>query len=379
MKASRRRIGVLVLVAFILAGLSLACSVGQAVVGRSRSGVAPTPTRTPRPTFTPLPGLGTPAGADGQRPIRGELPPGVVIAAPTASMPTASAVITSATTPGTVHVVLYATETPTISPTPGPTMPPTATPEATPDVETNRPTRVAGPRPLPTPFVVVDTDSLRGRRGPDIAFPPVGQALRGTELMVLGKSPANDWWWVCCLANQPVWVPATQVTANGPLEAVPVLTPAPTPSPTPVPPPTLTPTPTLTPLPPFDIARGPEFPIKVDTGILTIWVKVYEGSGNYEKPLPDYILKVFRNGVDVSDNRRSMGDRFDEIASGSGPSRTIYYLYNLKFEMYNAGEADWEIYLARPGGIRVSPITRFTTMGDSYRNLVVYIAYWLAR
>mgnify|MGYP005865359261 FL=1 len=47
--------------------------------------------------------------------------------------------------------------------------------------------------------------------------------------------------------------------------------------------------------------------------------------------------------------------------------------------MLNAGEADWEIYLARPGGLRVSPITRFTTMGDSYRNLVVYIAYWLAR
>ena len=74
-----------------------------------------------------------------------------------------------------------------------------------------------------------------------------------------------------------------------------------------------------------------------------------------------------------------MGDRFDEIVSGSGATRTIYYLYNLKFELRNAGEADWEIYLARPGGIRVSPITSFTTKGNSYRNLVVYIAYWLAR
>lgn len=374
MKASCRRIGILLLVAFALAGLSLACSAGQAIVGRPRAAAAPTATKTPRPTFTPLPGLGTPAGANAPLPIRGELPPGVIVEASTAP-----AVITPAATFGAVSVVLYATETPTISPTPGPTAPPTASPEATPDVETNRPTRVTGPRPRPTPFVVVNADSLRGRRGPDVAFPAVGQALRGAELMILGKTSAEDWWWVCCLANQPVWVPADQVTANGPLEAVPVLTPAPTPSPTPVPPPTLTPTPTPTPLPPFDIARGPEFPIKVDTGILTIWVKVYEGSGNYEKPLPDYILKVFRNGVDVSSDRRSMGDRFDEIASGSGASRTIHYLYNLKFEMYNAGEADWEIYLARPGGIRVSPITRFTTMGDSYRNLVVYIAYWLAR
>ena len=53
--------------------------------------------------------------------------------------------------------------------------------------------------------------------------------------------------------------------------------------------------------------------------------------------------------------------------------------YNLKFEMYNAGEADWVIYLAKPGGFRMSPITEFTTKGDSYRNQVVYIAYRLAR
>jgi hypothetical protein len=53
--------------------------------------------------------------------------------------------------------------------------------------------------------------------------------------------------------------------------------------------------------------------------------------------------------------------------------------YNLKFEMNNAGEAKWRIYLAKPDGYRVSPISEFTTLGDSYRNLVVYIAYRLAR
>jgi hypothetical protein len=86
-------------------------------------------------------------------------------------------------------------------------------------------------------------------------------------------------------------------------------------------------------------------------------------------------LKVARDGVDVSDNLQSFDDRaFDKTNPSEGG-----YEYNLKFEKYGAGEADWEIYLARPGGFRVSPVTKFTTKGDSYRNLVVYIAYFLAR
>jgi hypothetical protein len=366
----------LLLSVVVLMGVSLACSVGQTVVGRQQPVGAPTATKTPRPTFTPWPGLLTPLPATPLA-IRGELPPGVTVQPPAAS----SVVTNSANVPaGSISVVLYATETPTISPTPGPTLPPTLTPAATTDVETNRPTRVAGPRPLPTPFVLVNADSIDGQRGPGSTFPQVGQALQGAELMILGKTPAGDWWWVCCMANQPVWVAASQVTANGPLETVPVLTPAPTPVPTPVPPPPPTPTIAPTPQPPFDVARGPEFPIQIDTGILTIWAKIYEGSGTYEKPLPGYVLKVTRDGVDVSSNRQSMGERFDEIVQGiGGPSQVIQYVYNLKFEIVNAGEADWEIFLARPGGARVSPVTKFTTKGDSYRNLVIYIAYWLAR
>jgi len=376
---ANRRVWPLLFCLIVLMAASLACSVGQAVVGRPAPAAVRTATKTPRPTFTPLPGLLTPQTVAAPQPIRGELPPGVTVAAPTAASVMTSSV---AAVGGAVSVVLFATDTPTISPTPGPTLPPAAatpTPEATRDVETNRPARITGPRPLPTPFVVVKEDSISGRRGPGATFPQVGQVLTGTELMILGKTPAGDWWWVCCMANQPVWAPADQVTANGPLEAVPVLTPAPTPAPTPVPPPPPTPTTAPTPLPPFDIARGPEFPFLVENGILTIWAKIYEGSGSYENPLGGYILKVTRDGVDVSSDHQSMGNRFDEIATGVYPYRVIQYLYNLKFEMYNAGQADWEIYLARPGGLRMSPITRFTTKGDSSQNLVVYIAYWLAR
>ncbi len=371
--AEQRPTWLLFLVALVLLALSTACSLGQAVVGSSQALAAATATKTPQPTFTPLPLIAPTAAV---LPIRGELPPGVTVPAPT---PTVAISDTFDLSLGKIHVVLYATATPGPPPTAGPTVLSTATPEPTLDVETNRPTRPAGPRPLPTPFIVVHVEVLNGRRGPALTFPQIGQVERGAELMILGKTAVGDWWWVCCMANQPVWVPADAVTANGPLNAIPVLTPAATPTTTPVPTPVPTPTPRPTPLPPFDIARGPEFPIQVNNNILTIWAKIYEGSGDYEKPLGGYVLKVFRDGVDVSTDRRSMGDRFDEIVSVSGTVRTVQYVYNLKFELRDAGEADWEIYLARPGGLRVSPITRFTTKGASNRNLVVFVAYWLAR
>jgi len=139
--------------------------------------------------------------------------------------------------------------------------------------------------------------------------------------------------------------------------------------------PIATPQPAGPPLPPFDIARGPEFPIRRDDGLLTIWVKVYEGPADNQRPLGGFTLKVFRDGVDVSDNILSFDDRpFDKTTPNQGA-----YEYNLKYEMYGAAEADWEIYLTRPGAGRMSPVTKFTTKGDSYRNLVVFIAYLLAR
>jgi hypothetical protein len=369
--------GILLLCSAVFIVVGLSCSVGETLVGRSTV-AAPTATKTPRPTFTPLP-----AAAGAQRPtpelaVRGVLPPGVTVAAP--GGPAAPAVAAANGQPaaaegnaGRTSLVLIATLTPPPSPTPLPTGMPTATPTRTPDVETNRPTRVIGPRPYPTPYVVVTADAANGRRGPGATFELLGQAQRDDELMILARTPNSDWWQVCCISNQPAWVAADSVSPKGPLEEVPVLTPAPTPPPTPIPPPPPTATRAPTPLPPFDIARGPEFPIKRDTGVLTIWVKVYEGPWDNQKALPGYVLVVFRNNVEVSDFVQSHGPPFDNTKPEGS------FDYNLKFEMNHAGEADWRIYLARPGGYRVSPIKEFTTKGDSYRNLVVFVAYWLAR
>ena len=209
------------LVAMLLLALaSLACSVGETLVGRS-AGVVPTPTKTPRPTFTPLPTLVT--GASTVMPgVRGVLPPGVTVQPSNAegsSAPIAVSTAISGTqgsvTDGAINIVLYATETPPPSPTPEPAGP---TPEPTQDFETNRPTREGGPRPLPTPYPIVKSATINGRRGPGATFERIGQAKKGDELMIIGRTPDGAWWQVCCLANQPVWVSADLVEAKGPID-----------------------------------------------------------------------------------------------------------------------------------------------------------------
>jgi hypothetical protein len=371
-----------ILIAGALLGLaSLACSVGQTLVGQP--GAGPTPTKTKQPTFTPLPGarqIATPAAL-----VRGALPPGVTVEAP-GSVPGASGSL-SGTLPltpsaagGDTTLVLFATPTGPPSPTPEPTATPGPTPLPTIDVETNRPTREAGPRAVPTPYVVVNSATLTGRRGPGVSFERLGEAAQGAELMVMARTTDGKWWQVCCMANQPVWVSADLVTAKGPVEAVPAVAPAPTPKPAPRPAPTATPPPAPTPLPPFDIARGPERYVLRDDGRFILRAKIYEGTSPYEKLLPGYVVKVFRDGVDVTALNEASGyltsrDMVDYTNFGM----TGNYEYNYKFEMANGGEADWEIYLAKPDGYPISLRTKFTTKGDLYRNLEVYMAYWLAR
>jgi hypothetical protein len=360
---------------------SLACSVGQTLVGQPEAG--PTATKTKQPTFTPLPGarsFSTPAPL-----IRGELPPGVTVEAPSGN-PVASGQLSGTlglapvTAGGDTSLVLYATPTGPPSPTPEPTATPGPSPSPTVDVETNRPTRAAGPRAVPTPYAVVNAETITGRRGPGLTFERLGEAAKGTELMVMARTTDGKWWQVCCLANQPVWVSADLVTAKGPLDSVPALTPVPTPVPTPRPPPPPTQPPAPTPMPPFDIARGPERYVPRDDGRLVLRAKVFEGTSPYEKPLPGYVVKVFRDGVEVTQLNEAIGylssrDVWDYTNFG----KTGDYQYNYKFEMAGGGEANWKIYLAKPDGYRVSPITEFATTGDMYRDLEVYIAYWLAR
>ncbi len=254
------------------------------------------------------------------------------------------------------------TAVPTVTPTPSVT--PTATPTQT-------------PTPYPTPYAVVKGDVVRGWRGPDPSFDLLGSAQAGKEMVVLGRTPDSSWLRICCIANQPAWVRSDTVVVKGVLDTVKPISPPSTPTAVPTATRTATPLPTPTRKPPFDIARGPEFPFRVDTGVLTIFAKVYEGPKDNEKPVGGYMLRVLRDGVDVSQPEQLSHNKAAEFET-TGKEQGGY-LVNLKYEMRGAGEADWLIWLAHPDGTIVSPQTSFTTKGSAKQNLVVFIAYHLVR
>ncbi|NOZ29916.1 MAG: SH3 domain-containing protein [Chloroflexi bacterium] len=318
---------------------ALGCSAGGLLARAPRP--TPTPTKTLRPTFTPTP-MGESAGVI----------PAATLPAET-SLPVAAAVSPRGLAPVRL--------TPTAVPTPAP---PTPTPVPTPTPIPPTPT------PYPTPWLTVLEDRVNVRQGPDLSFEKIGQVQRGERYAIQGRVPDSSWWQICCVEGRVAWVAARFVQPQGILAFVPVLPKPATPTVTPTPTQTPTPSPTPTPIPPFDVARGPEFPFPTENPLLTIWVWVYEGRPGSERSLPGYRLKVLRNGVDVSTDVTSHGDppRVTSKAEGS-------YKYNLKYELKDPGQADWVIYLTDATGRKLSPERKFTTRGSARKNLFVYIAY----
>jgi len=117
-----------------------------------------------------------------------------------------------------------------------------------------------------------------------------------------------------------------------------------------------------------------------EDGRLILRAKIYQGKSPDEKVLPGYVVKIFRDGVDVTPlNEATQYLTSRDVSDNTNFGKTGNYEYNYKFEMAGGGEADWKIYLAKPDGDRVSLATEFTTKGNLSKNLEVYMAYWLAR
>lgn len=85
----------------------------------------------------------------------------------------------------------------------------------------------ATPRREPTepaakPYVQVKEGSVNIRQGPDTSFPVVGQMRAGDRYTIVGKTPDQQWWQVCCVSERPAWVAAWVVEAVGDTASVPV-------------------------------------------------------------------------------------------------------------------------------------------------------------
>jgi uncharacterized protein YraI len=85
----------------------------------------------------------------------------------------------------------------------------------------------------------INSNSINLRSGPGTGFGIAGQGTQGQRLVVVGRNEAADWYEVCCIAGNNVWVAAFLVDLSGDLSSVAVsqnIPATPTPGPTAVPP-----------------------------------------------------------------------------------------------------------------------------------------------
>jgi len=111
-------------------------------------------------------------------------------------------------------------------------------------------------RPAPKPVAIVQGDRVNVRQGPGTAYPHLGQVTKNTRLEIVGRNPAGDWWQVCCVKGQQVWIAGWLVQVEGDISGVQVAAEIPTPPPTPPPQPTATPIPPTETAPPQPAGTG---------------------------------------------------------------------------------------------------------------------------
>ncbi len=143
-----------------------------------------------------------------------------------------------------VVVIVTATPPPAPTETPGPpTLPPP--PTLTPGPPTATPTNTG--TPLPPVTVKVKVDKANVRQGPSNLYPLVTRLDVGTNVTVVGRNRGGDWWKICCVNGQDVWIADSVVQVSGPIWAVAEVENIPPPPPTATRrPPTPTPVPTPT-------------------------------------------------------------------------------------------------------------------------------------
>ncbi len=185
-----------------------------------------------------------------------------------------------------VVVIVTATPPPAPTFTPGPpTVPPP--PTFTPGPPTATPTATG--TPLPPVTVKVKQDKTSVRQGPGTLYPVVTKLDAGTNVTVVGRNRTGDWWKICCVNGQDVWIADSAVEATGPIWVVAEVANIPPPPPTATRPPP-TPTRTLTPTYSWPIklqGAAQEFP-NPGNNYFRVDAVIYNGA----TPLYGYKLKI---------------------------------------------------------------------------------------
>lgn len=381
----RRTFGALIGALLVLSVGILGCSATRLLAGQAAATV--TPTRTPRPTWTPVAGsvlVATPT-LDATR-FPGVVLPTAPPATPVLLIPGAGQTIFLPQPAGgpavqtVVVVIVTATPPPpppTLTPTPGrfvTPVQPTATPTPGPPTPTSFPTST----PLP-PVYVVTREQANVRQGPGVAYPVVTRLDAETQVTVVGRNPAGDWWKICCVNGADVWISDALVRVEGPLWTVAeVANIPPPPSPPPTAAPTLTPSPTPTYAWTFRVEGTPEaYPLGLD--LFRVDVVIYNGA----VPLWGYRLRIRNVALGqewISDESQSAGWDWtivqwpdDGLVVGNAgvecPNPTRKGLRcvrsNLKWDSNKAnlpgGTGPWEVTVIDRAGNPLSATLQFNT------------------
>jgi len=283
-----------------------ACRRGEA----QSSDPEPAMIRTPRPTFTPTPGQ----------------PQAAVVAEPASSE--AGAVMAATLTPAPQSAVI---------------------------------------NPPSGAKVVINTPLVNSRSGPGLDYEVVTIVERGEEFDILAKDALGEWWQVCCIEDEPVWVIGQLVDTDGPVDAVPVFGAsqlntggdgsAPTAGQTVL----LDQAPDIQ----FSLENQEQFP---ESANVRIFMYVYSGN----EGLAGYSLWVRKDGVDVPVN---------VISFGGSPGFTWPFQHarqrsqNWKAEFPDLPPAgQWEVQLIDDAGRIVGPPATFA-IGPDDTNLELYVRY----
>lgn len=283
---------------------------------------------------------------------------------------------------------------PTFTPTPRPAAPmvtqtPAPTPAQMSGNDNNAPSTNPAPQPpAPAesrPKAILNAPFVNLRAGPGTDQAIIAMVERGAEYEIVGKNPADDWWYVCCVDGQTVWVTGEFVDTEGPVDSVPVVTAeaqavAPTPAPTvpaqPVTAPQAAPpqTPTTATPPPDNVAAAstPAFRFNLvvqeqfpEPNVVRVFLYVYDD----KSALEGFTLRITKDGVELPVDGVSFGPNPGFTWPVADPRQRWQ---NLKVEFPGQAPAGiWEVQLMQNGAAAGPPATFILQANDPQQELYV--------
>ncbi len=284
------------------------------------------PTRTPRPTFTPTP----------------------LQAAP---QPVAAA------------------ETATFTPEPANAAPAAEVPAT--EAPVAEPTATDTPAPQQAKAVITNAQA-NVRTGPGTNYALAGTLERGAEFEIVGKNPAGDWWQLCCLNGQNVWIADFLVDTSGSVDGVAIAADIPAPPPTVPPAPTATPAPaepTPVPAPVFTLQKGDYVePRSNSSPLITFYGTLCKqrcpdggGVGGYK--------------LVVEGPQGRSETIFEDIPTfrHGDPGLASEFIYNAKLEIPGGPVGNYRAFVTDMGGNQVADAWDYAASGD----IRIFLPRWV--